>query len=113
MRALGAEPIIPVRRDSRVEAVLRVDRNFVARGSKRILGLFRKRWRVERLFGRAKEWLLLDGLRVRGLAQVGIHVSLSLISMLVVALSAISLGSPGLVRYYRKPDRPIPGLHSV
>ena len=95
---LGAEPIIPVRRDSRVEAVLRVGRDFVARGAKRILGLFRKRWSIERLFGRAKEWLLLDGLRVRGLAQVSIHVSLSLISMLAVALSAVRLGSPGLVR---------------
>ena len=60
--------------------------------------LFRKRWSIERLFGRAKEWLLLDGLRVRGLAQVSIHVSLSLISMLVVALLALRLGSPGLVR---------------
>jgi transposase len=95
---LGAEPIIPVRRNSRVEAVLRVERDFVARGAKRILGLFRKRWSIERLFGRAKEWLLLDGLRVRGLAQVFIHVSLSLISMLAVALSAVRLGVPGLVR---------------
>ena len=95
---LGAEPIIPVRRDSRVEAVLRVGRDFVARGSKRILRLFRKRWSIERLFGRAKEWLLLDGLRVRGLAQVSIHVSLSLISMLAVAVSAVRLGVPGLVR---------------
>jgi transposase len=93
-----AEPVIPVRRDSRVKAVLRVGRDFVARGAKRILGLFRKRWSIERLFGRAKEWLLLDGLRVRGLTQVSIHVSLSLISMLAVALSAVRLGSPGLVR---------------
>ena len=93
-----AEPVIPVRRDSRVEAVLRVGRDFVARGAKRILGLFRKWWSIERLFGRAKEWLLLDGLRVRGLAQVSIHVSLSLISMLAVAVSAVRLGAPGLVR---------------
>jgi len=95
---LGAEPVIPVRRDSRVEAVLRVGRDFVARGAKRILGLFRKRWSIERPFGRAKEWLMLDGVRVRGLTQVSIHVSLSLISMLVVALSAVRLGFPGLVR---------------
>jgi hypothetical protein len=93
-----AEPVIPVRRDSRVEAVLRVGRDFVARGSKRILGLFRKRWSIERLFGRAKEWLLLDGLRVRGLTQVSIHVALSLISMLAVAPSAVRLRSPNLVR---------------
>ena len=66
---LGAEPIIPVRRDSRVEAALRVGRDFVTRGVKRMLRLFRKRWSIERLFGRAKEWLLLDGLRVRGLLR--------------------------------------------
>jgi transposase len=93
-----AEPMIPVRRDSVVKNALRVGRDFVTRGAKRVVELFRKRWSVERLFGRAKEWLLLDGLRVRGLAQVSIHVSLSLISMLAVALSAVRLGRPGLVR---------------
>jgi hypothetical protein len=60
--------------------------------------LFWKRWSIERLFGRAKEWLLLDGLRVRGLTQVGIHVSLRLISMLAVTLASVGLGSPGRVR---------------
>jgi len=95
---LGAEPIIPVRRDSLVKNALRVGRDFVTRGVKRVVELFRKRWSIERLFGRAKEWLLLDGLRVRGLTQVAIHVSLSLISMLAVACAAVRLGRPGLVR---------------
>jgi len=95
---LGAEPIIPVRRTSIVKEALRVGRDFVTRGAKRVVELFRRRWSIERLFGRAKEWLLLDGLRVRGLTQVAIHVSLSLISMLAVALSAVRLGCPGLVR---------------
>ncbi|MCJ7634398.1 transposase [Candidatus Bathyarchaeota archaeon] len=71
-----AVPVIPVRRDSRVREALRVGRDFVARGVRRLVRLFRKRWSVERLFGRAKEWLLLDGLRVRGLGQVTIHVAL-------------------------------------
>ena len=95
---LGAEPVIPVRRDSRVKDALRVGRDFVAKGARRIVELFRKRWSIERLFGRAKEWLLLDGLRVRGLSQVFIHVSLSLISMLAVALSAVRMGPLGRVR---------------
>ena len=95
---LGAEPIIPVRRDSPVKNALRVGRDFVTRGVKRVVALFRKRWSIERLFGRAKERLLLDGLRVRGLTQVSIHVSLSLISMLAVAYAAVRLGRPGLVR---------------
>ena len=95
---LGAEPIIPVRRDSVVKKALRVGRDFVMRGAKRVVELFRKRWSIERLFGRAKEWLMLDGLRVRGLAQVSIHVSLSLISMLAVACAAAGMSRPGLVR---------------
>jgi len=60
--------------------------------------LFRKRWSIERLFGRAKEWLLLDGLRVRGLGQVTIHVALSLSAMLAVACAAAGFSRPDLVR---------------
>ncbi len=95
---LGAEPVIPVRRDSRVKDALRVGRDFVTKGMRRLVRLFRKRWSVERLFSRAKEWLLLDGLRVRGLGQVTIHVALSLASMLAVALAAVGLRRPDLVR---------------
>ena len=99
---LGPEPVIPVRRDSRARKVLRVGRDFVAKGSKRIVKLFRKRWGIERLFGRAKNWLLLDCLRVRGMTQVSIHVSLSLISMLSVAVTAVRAGVPGLVRCIKR-----------
>ena len=77
-------------------------RDFVAKGSKRIVRLFRKRWGIERLFGRAKKWLMLDGLRVRGLAEVMIHVSLSLISMLAVAVTAVRMGVPRLVRCIKR-----------
>ena len=99
---LGAEPVIPVRRDSRARRALRVGRGFVAKGAKRVVRLFRKRWSIERLFGRAKNWLLLDGLRVRGLTQASIHVSLSLISMLAVAVTAVRLGVPRLVRCIKR-----------
>jgi transposase len=99
---LGAEPVIPVRRDSRVGRALRVGEGFVAKGARRVVRLFRKRWSIERLFGRAKNWLLLDGLRVRGLTQASIHVSLSLISMLAVAVTAVRLGVPRLVRCIKR-----------
>jgi transposase len=99
---LGAEPIIPVRRDSRARRALRVGRDFVAKGSRRVVRLFRRRWGIERLFGRAKNWLLLDRLRVRGLTQVTIHVSLSLISMLAVAVTAVRTGTPRLVRCIKR-----------
>jgi len=39
----GAEPIIPVRRDSRVKEALRVGKDFVVRGARRLVKLFRKR----------------------------------------------------------------------
>ena len=52
----------------------RVGHGFVARGAERIVDLFRKRWSIERLFGRAKEWMMLDGLRIRGVTQVSIPV---------------------------------------
>ena len=99
---LGAEPIIPVRRDSRARRGLKVGRDFVAKGPKRTVRLFRKRWGIERMFGRAKNWLMLDDLRVRGLAEVVIHVSLSLISMLAVAVTAVRLGVPRLVRCIKR-----------
>jgi hypothetical protein len=60
--------------------------------------LFRKRWSVERLFSRAKEWLMLDGLRVRGLEQVFIHVALAFTAILSVALTTVRLHQPELIR---------------
>lgn len=44
------------------------------------------------------QWLMLDGLRVRGLAKVIINVTLNIISMIAVAVSAVRLGSLGLGR---------------
>jgi len=96
--AYGAEPVIPVRRDSRVKEALRVGRDFVTRGARRLVELFKGRWSVERLFSRAKEWLLLGCLKLRGLEQVAIHAYLSFTAMLAVALAAVNDGKPGLIR---------------
>ena len=97
-RAYGAEPVIPIRRDSRVKDALKVGRDFVARGARRLVELFRGRWSVERLFSRAKEWLLLGCLRLRGLEQVAIHAALSFTAMLAVALAAVRCREPWLMR---------------
>jgi transposase len=94
----GAEPVIPVRRDSKVRDALRVGRDFVTRGARRLVELFKGRWSVERLFGRAKEWLLLGCLKLRGLEQVAIHACLCFTAMLVVALAAVRGHEPGLMR---------------
>ncbi len=56
----------------------------LVRRVRRLVELFNKRWSVERLFNRAKEWLMLDGLRVRGLEQVTIHAALAFMAMLAV-----------------------------
>jgi transposase len=93
-----AEPVIPVRKDSRVKEALRVGRDFVVRGTRRLVELFKKRWSIERMFSRAKEWLLLDSLKMRGLKQAAIHTCLSFTAMLAVALTAIKHRQPGLMR---------------
>ena len=97
-RGFGAEPVIPVRRDSKVKDALKVGRDFVTRGARRLVELFRGRWSVERLFSRAKEWLLLGCLKLRGLEQVAIHACLCFTAMLAVALAAVRGHEPGLMR---------------
>ena len=98
VKQFGAEPVIPYRRSSKVKNGLKVGKDFVTRGIKRLVKLFRKRVSVERMFGRAKEWLLLDHLRVRGLEQAFIHACLSFSAMLTVALTAVRQHKPNLVR---------------
>jgi transposase len=96
--AYGAEPVIPFRRDFNIRNALKVGRNFLVRGARRLVGLFRKRWSVERLFSRAKEWLMLGNLKIRGLEQASIHACLSFTAMLAVALAAVKDGKPWLMR---------------
>ena len=98
VRGYGAEPVIPYRKSSRIRNGLRVGKDFIVRGVKRLAKLFRKRVSVERVFSRAKEWLLLDHLRVRGLEQAFIHACLSFSAMLVVALTAIRQHKPRFIR---------------
>jgi hypothetical protein len=83
---------------SKVKDTLKVGRDFVTRGAQRLVERFKGRWSVERLFGRAKEWLLLGCLRLRGLEQVAIHVCLSFAAMLAVAHVAVRCREPGLMR---------------
>jgi len=98
VREYGAEPVIPYRKTSRIKNALKVGKDFVVRGVKRLVKLLRKRVSVERVFSRAKEWLLLDHLRVRGLQQAFIHACLSFSAMLAVALTAVKQHNPHLIR---------------
>jgi transposase len=98
VRKYGAEPVIPHRKSSGIKSALRVGYDFVVRGARRMVRLFRERVCIERVFSRAKEWLLLDTLRVRGLEQAFIHACLSFSAMLTVALTASRQHRPSLVR---------------
>ena len=98
VREYGAEPVIPYRKGSRIRDALKVGKDFVVRGVDRLVKLFRKRVSVERLFSRAKEWLLLNHLRVRGLEQAFVHACLSFSAMLGVALTAVRQHKPHLMR---------------
>jgi len=98
VREYGAEPVIPYRKSSKIRNALKVGKDFIVRGVKRLVNLFRKRVSLERLFSRAKEWLLLDHLRVRGLEQAFIHACLSFSAMLIVALTAVRQRKPSLIR---------------
>ena len=94
----GAEPVIPYRKGSKLRRALRVGRDFVVHGVKRLVKLFRKRVSIERVFSRAKEWLLLNHLRVKGLEQAFINACLSFSAMLTIALTAIRQHKPSLIR---------------
>jgi len=98
VRKHGAEPVIPYRKSSKIKHSLRVGRDFIVHGVKRLANLFRKRVSIERVFSRAKEWLLLNHLRVRGLEQAFIHACLSFSAMLVVAVTAVRQHMPSLMR---------------
>jgi transposase len=98
VREYRAEPVIPSRKTSRIKNALKVGKGFIVRGVKRLVKLFRKRVSVEWVFSRAKEWLLLDRLRVRGLQQAFIHACLGFSSMLVVALTAVKQHKLHLIR---------------
>jgi len=60
------------------------------RDSKKWKRLYRKRTAVERVNGRLKDYLLLDGLTVRGIAKVKVHATLSLLIMLAGAWAMVS-----------------------
>ena len=98
VKEYDAEPVIPYRKNSKVRDALKVGKDFVVHGVKRLVNLFKKRVSIERVFSRAKEWLLLDHLRVRGLEQAFIHACLSFSAMLTVALTAIKQHKPNLIR---------------
>ena len=62
----GTEPVIPVKRDCKVKDALSVGRVLRDSGATPPGGAVQGRCSVERLFSRAKEWVLLGCLKLRG-----------------------------------------------
>ena len=60
VREYGAEPVMPCRKGSKIRNGLRVGKDFIVHGIRRLVNLFKKRVSIERVFSRAKEWLQLD-----------------------------------------------------
>jgi len=98
VKEYDAETVIPYRKSSKIRNALKVGKDFVVHGVKHLVNLFKKRVCIERVFSRAKEWLLLDHLRVRGLEQAFIHACLSFSAMLTIALTAVKQHKPSLIR---------------
>ena len=65
----------------------------IQRDSKFWNQLYKKRGSVERVISRLKEELTLKAVRVRGINNVKVHITLSLIAMLTVALVALKTGN--------------------
>jgi len=65
----------------------------IQRDSKFWSQLYKKRGAVERVISRLKEELTLKAVRVRGMGNVKVHIALSLIAMLTVALAAFNTKS--------------------
>jgi Transposase DDE domain len=85
----GTLPVIPMRKTGRVREKCRLSR-FLPRESEHWKSLYSRRGAVEREFGRLKhEWAMLP-IRVRGLARVRLHVSLTILCKLCCATSARS-----------------------
>ncbi len=99
---LGASTVIPLpkrrHREPRTLAQWLRLHPIIKRGSELYRRLRRKRQSIERVFSRLKSHFNLDELRGRGLVRVKQHVLLSLIGMLVYALTAAKRGFESLVR---------------
>lgn len=99
---LGASTVIPLpkrrHREPRTLAQRLRLHPIIKRGSELYQRLRRKRQSIERVFSRLKSHFNLDELRERGLVRVKQHVLLSLIGMLVYALTAAKRGFESLVR---------------
>jgi transposase len=75
-----------------------VDRLFRTHGPYRERRLYRKRTSIERVFSRLKRELTFERHNVKGLRNIAIHVLLCIITLLLVATTALHVGKPEKAR---------------
>jgi len=96
----GIKPVIPYPSNQKpTEAEhLRVDKHFRAHGPERLKKLYAHKASAERAISRLKQHLSLENHKVRGLRNILTHALLCIITMLLIALTAIKLGRPERTR---------------
>jgi IS5 family transposase len=96
----GVKTVIPYPSNQKpAEAeFLRVDKRFKAHGPEGLKRLYRHKASAERAVSRLKEHLSLENHKVKGLRNILTHALLCIITMLLLALTAIKLGKPEQIR---------------
>ena len=77
---------------------LRVDKRFRTYGTERLKRLYAYKASAERVISRLKQHLSLENHKVRGLRNTLTHALLCIITMLLIALTAIKHGKPDKIR---------------
>jgi IS5 family transposase len=98
VRGLGGEPVIPYPKNQKkgVKDILRVDKKFRVHGPERLRRLFKLKGAVERVNSRLGS--LLNRITFKGLKAATTQVSYVVLSMLLVAWTAIKTGRPEKAR---------------
>jgi len=98
METFNAETAIPTYHKRGSRKSLRVDAKFKVSGPKNLVNAYHKRLCVERIFKKLKRQLSLETHHLRGLANVTIHVCLTLMCVLAAIIASYKTGKPGKAR---------------
>jgi transposase len=99
-KAEAAIPTIHGKDDKHVKGI-RVDSKFKVTGPKRFVKAYHERLSAERIFKKLKRQLNLENHYYRGLANVAIHVCITLMCVLAVIIASYKAGKPKKARSIR------------
>jgi hypothetical protein len=93
----GAEPVIPHPISVKEPLInLYMTKSFKVKGEERLVELYKDRMAVERAFKAAKNELLMEKPRWRGVARIRMHVAICYACIYAVAITAHKIGRPEL-----------------